>query len=105
VATDDALLDWSPRGQKKRYFCTGYICINASFCQDRLGTNIEKTPKKRVAFRIDLLFSAQAWNNRNGAMNFPGDPLAPWQVRKKRLLLSRFILKSDHFTTTGSGQI
>eukprot|EP01052_Picozoa_sp_SAG31_P005989 SAG31_NODE_271_length_18717_cov_8.685949_24_plen_476_part_00 len=39
VATDDALLEWSP---------------------------------------MQALFSAQAWNNRKGAMDFPGDPLAPW---------------------------
>jgi hypothetical protein len=28
---------------------------------------------------MKTLFSAQAWNNRHGAMAFPGDPLAPWQ--------------------------
>ena len=27
---------------------------------------------------METLFSAQAWNNRKGAMDFPGDPLAPW---------------------------
>ena len=39
IATDSALLDWSP---------------------------------------MKTLFSARAWNNRKGAMAFPGDPLAPW---------------------------
>jgi hypothetical protein len=36
---------------KKRHFCAIYIS-NASFHQDRLGTNIGKTQKKRVAFFV-----------------------------------------------------
>jgi hypothetical protein len=34
---------------KTATFCAIYI-HNASFCQDRLGTNIGKTPKKRPLF-------------------------------------------------------
>ena len=41
---------WSPDGAKNATFCAIYI-QNASFYQDRLGTNIGKTPKKSGVFR------------------------------------------------------
>jgi hypothetical protein len=60
------------------------ICIqNASFYQDRLGTNIGKALKKRVAF-----FAGERFH----------------RAGQKTRLSTPFYTKSDRFTKTGSGQ-
>jgi hypothetical protein len=47
------------RSGQKRHCCAIYI-YNALFYQDRLGTNIGKTPNKRVAFRIGIILTERA---------------------------------------------
>jgi hypothetical protein len=84
------------------------FALKRSFYQDRLGTNIGKTQKKRVPFscRSDSLRAARRLLS---AVCRGRARLRLWAalVRcdgEKNVLFAPFIYKNDHFTKTGSGQ-
>ena len=80
---------------------------NASFCQDRLGTNIGKALKKdprndRTSCTDSGGCTFQAWGLTTKPAKPPsGEVLAG---KKTHMFLRRFILKMHRFTKTGSGQ-
>jgi hypothetical protein len=71
-----------------------------SISQDRLGTNIEKTPKKRCM----CFAQAARLGRREDALHFAMLDSDENRFRSDTPLFAPFTYKNDYFTQTGSGQ-